>query len=105
MLAYAPVDQADRAACISASVRKRAASPRCWAALEIDRIAADCRVRGDFARLPDALGKAFIIRRLQPDIAEAKRRSEARRVGTECVSTCRSRWSPYHYKKTQSESY
>src|SRR3546814_15541433 len=23
-------------------------------------------------------------------------RSEARRVGKECVSTCRSRWSPYH---------
>src|SRR3546814_14902156 len=27
-------------------------------------------------------------------------RSEARRVGTECVGTCRSRWSPSHYKKT-----
>src|SRR3546814_18573384 len=27
-------------------------------------------------------------------------RSEERRVGKECVSTCRSRWSPYHYKKT-----
>src|SRR3546814_19782363 len=26
-------------------------------------------------------------------------RSEARREGKECVSTCRSRWSPYHYKK------
>src|SRR3546814_21011099 len=26
-------------------------------------------------------------------------RSEERRVGTECVSTCRSRWSPYHSKK------
>src|SRR3546814_9686286 len=26
-------------------------------------------------------------------------RSEERRVGKECVSTCRSRWSPYHYKK------
>src|SRR3546814_11631508 len=26
-------------------------------------------------------------------------RSEERRVGTECVSTCRSRWSPYHQKK------
>src|SRR3546814_17115332 len=26
-------------------------------------------------------------------------RSEARRVGKECVSTCRSRWPPYHYKK------
>src|SRR3546814_11605265 len=26
----------------------------------------------------------------------ASRRSEERRVGKECVSTCRSRWSPYH---------
>src|SRR3546814_15689316 len=25
-------------------------------------------------------------------------RSEERRVGQECVSTCRSRWSPYHQK-------
>src|SRR3546814_8403547 len=25
-----------------------------------------------------------------------KARSEERRVGKECVSTCRSRWSPYH---------
>src|SRR3546814_18932249 len=27
-------------------------------------------------------------------------RSEERRVGKECVSKCRSRWYPYHYKKT-----
>src|SRR3546814_15173524 len=26
-------------------------------------------------------------------------RSEERRVGTECASTCRSRWSPYYEKK------
>src|SRR3546814_14886765 len=26
----------------------------------------------------------------------SRRRSEERRVGKECVSTCRSRWSPYH---------
>src|SRR3546814_12536515 len=26
-------------------------------------------------------------------------RSEERRVGKECVSTCRSRWSPYHSTK------
>src|SRR3546814_5511538 len=26
----------------------------------------------------------------------ASMRSEERRVGKECVSTCRSRWSPYH---------
>src|SRR3546814_6222285 len=25
-----------------------------------------------------------------------QKRSEERRVGKECVSTCRSRWSPYH---------
>src|SRR3546814_3093311 len=28
--------------------------------------------------------------------APAAGRSEERRVGKECVSTCRSRWSPYH---------
>src|SRR3546814_18392587 len=28
-------------------------------------------------------------------------RSEERRVGKECVSTCRSRWSPYHLKKNK----
>src|SRR3546814_14478603 len=28
--------------------------------------------------------------------AKAYGRSEERRVGKECVSTCRSRWSPYH---------
>src|SRR3546814_14308986 len=27
---------------------------------------------------------------------ERAERSEERRVGKECVSTCRSRWSPYH---------
>src|SRR3546814_5039313 len=33
-----------------------------------------------------------------PDAARPSRRprSEERRVGKECVSTCRSRWSPYH---------
>src|SRR3546814_14979058 len=30
-------------------------------------------------------------------------RSEERRVGKECVSNCRSRWSPYHSKNTTSE--
>src|SRR3546814_13618094 len=29
-------------------------------------------------------------------IAQELARSEERRVGKECVSTCRSRWSPYH---------
>src|SRR3546814_9550660 len=29
-------------------------------------------------------------------VAADHQRSEERRVGNECVSTCRSRWSPYH---------
>src|SRR3546814_12944554 len=32
------------------------------------------------------------------------RRSEERRVGKECVSTCRSRWSPSHNKKKKNKS-
>src|SRR3546814_18654404 len=31
----------------------------------------------------------------------AQRRSDERRVGKGCVRTCRSRWSPYHEKKTR----
>src|SRR3546814_11442227 len=36
------------------------------------------------------------IRLLQAIGIDYTRRSEGRRVGKECVSTCRSRWSPYH---------
>src|SRR3546814_2507002 len=50
-----------------------------------------------------AAGRAwrrFIIRttafRAMPYIGTNSSRSEERRVGKECVSTCRSRWSPYH---------
>src|SRR3546814_11990678 len=32
-------------------------------------------------------------------VGEEDVRSEERRVGKECVSTCRSRWSPYHQNK------
>src|SRR3546814_921764 len=32
----------------------------------------------------------------QTDYPRTRPRSEERRVGKECVSTCRSRWSPYH---------
>src|SRR3546814_12578634 len=33
---------------------------------------------------------------LENGFGETVLRSEERRVGKECVSTCRSRWSPYH---------
>src|SRR3546814_12657579 len=34
-------------------------------------------------------------------LARALGSSEERRVGTECVRTCRSRWSPYHYRDSR----
>src|SRR3546814_9675798 len=34
--------------------------------------------------------------RSTPSSSPRAPRSEERRVGKECVSTCRSRWSPYH---------
>src|SRR6184192_4877300 len=36
---------------------------------------------------------------------ELQERSEERRVGKECQSTCRYRWSPYHYKKRKKGRY
>src|SRR3546814_15328809 len=41
-------------------------------------------------------GTDEIVRRDIPMHRLGKPRSEERRVGKECVSTCRSRWSPYH---------
>src|SRR3546814_13536316 len=49
--------------------------PRCWFIWKYDA--------------PDAI-RSF------GEINPARTRSEERRVGKECVSTCRSRWSPYH---------
>src|SRR3546814_13655881 len=37
-------------------------------------------------------------------MSQSRYRSEERRVGKECVSTCRSRWSAYHYKKKSKET-
>src|SRR3546814_20757923 len=39
----------------------------------------------------------------QPERIAWSIRSEERRVGKECVSTCRSRWSPYHKKKKKND--
>src|SRR3546814_8092921 len=50
------------------------------------------RSRSATARMLSLGRRGVVRRRHQP-------RSEERRVGKECVSTCRSRWSPYHLKK------
>src|SRR3546814_12328445 len=42
------------------------------------------------------LGTSALVGRLLKLPIPQVLRSEERRVGKECVSTCRSRWSPYH---------
>src|SRR3546814_2778226 len=56
---------------------------------------------GSPVRFRSRIWKHRIRRRHRPrDSSPAEtKRSEERRVGKECVSTCRSRWSPYHSKK------
>src|SRR3546814_14866636 len=48
---------------------------------------------------PTAWNLLINVAKLQKDewvLIMGASRSEERRVGKECVSTCRSRWSPYH---------
>src|SRR3546814_3837477 len=59
----------------------------------------------DLTRLRDGLSRCGVtaVERRDDQTAGPARsgisRSEERRGGKACVSTCRSRWSPYHYKK------
>src|SRR3546814_1644663 len=61
---------------------------------------------------PQPVGEAFLVDymayhslrqdgdewtwKFSTEVFRRSNRSEERRVGKECVSTCRSRWSPYH---------
>src|SRR3546814_20265506 len=49
----------------------------------------DCPVCKDGDAVADGIERVEIVR-------DDEHRSEERRVGKECVSTCRSRWEPYH---------
>src|SRR3546814_17152464 len=53
--------------------------------------------RLETGRDPDPGQLPFLAQR----VALRGQSSEERRVGKECVSTCRSRWSPYNYKKNR----
>src|SRR3546814_14009082 len=54
---------------------------------------------GDFSRREPEKRQAYLDEIVA--LHASGTRSEARRVGKECVSTCISRWSPDHYKKTK----
>src|SRR3546814_19921406 len=90
----------------------RVKAPFCW------RGRHHCRVgEGSCAAWPREKGRCA-PRRYRPhrqgraacrwfgySLRQQCRRSEERRVGKECVSTCRSRWSPYHEKKKTNKKY
>src|SRR3546814_9063439 len=61
------------------------------------KVANDLLLSGRSVSPAEALKLKIVDEVVPTDQAIAHaRRSEERRVGKECVSTCRSRWSPYH---------
>src|SRR3546814_12494388 len=66
--------------------------PRLQPAIENDRRPA----RGEHSEIEGGAGRSTL--------EQDGDRSEERRVGKECVSTCRSRWSQYHEKNNMNSS-
>src|SRR3546814_12635658 len=73
---------------------ERRASERQWSARDIDLLRPSTATRAETRHEGSQAS--------EPRRCENVARSEERRVGKECVSTSRSRWSPYH-KKTNRE--
>src|SRR3546814_15140288 len=57
----------------------------------VQMVAQAQRSRAPMQRMADKVSFWFVLA-----VLAAAVRSDERRVGKECVSTCRSRWSPYH---------
>src|SRR3546814_12206292 len=57
-------------------------------------LAADAQWQGDILARSQVVEQAEVLE--HDPYAPPQQRSEERRVGKECVSTCRSRWSQYH---------
>src|SRR3546814_12460826 len=71
-------------------------------AIEMQEHRASARIRAQVAAVfiqPRLQLRPFLRRQRAALLARDPARSEERRVGTEGVRTCRSRWSPDHYNK------
>src|SRR3546814_17651338 len=96
----------------SSDLEVEVGAPGVFQVVELDQIRVVVEtVAGRRARNHPSLSVAALARDLiriaaapQPKVAarrSARLRSEERRVGKEGVRTCRSGWSPYHYKKKE----
>src|SRR3546814_7061848 len=73
-----------------------------WIRMSEEMVLVDCDSRSQNRTCDDEQASSMHMK-TSPDVphktntnAHEDDRSEERRVGKECVSTCRSRWSPYH---------
>src|SRR3546814_8136022 len=88
--------------CVFCFFSSRRRHTRCALVTGVQTCALPISLRGDFSAEPEmpqnlrampaggAPGKIIVVHGFGIE------RSEERRVGKECVSTCRSRWAPYH---------
>src|SRR3546814_16615304 len=72
-----------------------------WKAESPTNVAAYARAEAAWRLFDDPPGDAVMDAMRASALALRPPSSAERRVGKECVSTCRSGWSPYHYKKTK----
>src|SRR3546814_11708734 len=92
----------------------RSAAPAGWPGIGLARIGRDFEIdrelterpRGSKPLEPVAMccGTSAIRARTRKS-RNRPHRSEERRVGKECVRTCRSRWSPYQYTKKRTTTH
>src|SRR3546814_14512353 len=79
-----------------ASMPSVAARPRSLRSLRLHFAATRLARSNSGALLPHSATMLGVLYGALSHLARTSMRSEERRVGKECVSTCRSRWSPYH---------
>src|SRR3546814_13610797 len=78
-----------------AGIQRLTHHPTLWKSLD-SRLTSPSAVEKRLAGM--TRGEVFRLSRCRSGLTGSNQlpRSEERRVGKECVSTCRSRWSPYH---------